>query len=884
MNCTRRVLFWLTLTMSVVLATGAEPPRPVFVVPNFHPASCGWLTDWSTERNYCANSYFDHLDRVRDDATYNFALSECNNLIAMLNFNPKRFDELKQRIREGRVELCNAFFLEPTINLSGGEALVKMGVEGLRWQQQVMGVRPRLSWMIDVTGVHEQMAQIVSGLGLDALVYCRLNPSGSTLHWLESPDGTRTLAISPGHYVDWRPMFGAKTPLDEKQRQALAEDIRVRLEPLAPDQDRQRPDAGDLKSPTRRTPAGAPVLILGGQGDYNLAPLCREYPALFLQQFKRTAPDYDVRFSTPSRYLDAVLPGLRSGAIQLPTVRGGTAFTYNAFWIQNPRVKSWYRQCEHQLQAAEMFATAASLGGSGKFAYPVQPLYHGWLQMLLNMDRNTLWGAAGGMVFEHERSWDVRDRFTSVARLSGETLAGAARDLAGVGTDVTVLNPLNWRRDDPVRLAAPVGPGCQALPGRDEVLGRLELPSMGLRGFKSAVVAPTAPRTIALPAVIETRHYRVRIDPATGALLSLRLKETDREILGGPANVVVAERPKKPVGPGDHMVERTARDRLADSSATAPTLTVSTGPLATVVEAESVFFGGGRLRRQMVFFHAHPRIEFETELNDIPDRTVVVAEFPFAAAVREVRRGVPYGFSHAAWAEPNAALAGVATGITPAVRWSHYQMADSGVALLDQGLSGREINDRTAILYLLNAVEKYRGYPNAWLSGVGRHVLRYALVAHPGAFAVARIPQLAWEFNAPPVVVDACAPSKALSFVQTSDNVIVEALRREGGEIELRLAECVGRAGTATVTLDLPHREAALTDLVGGRRQPLRGGPGYTFAVRPQQIVTLRFTTRAAVAEVTALTAWDPLVPAGKREALQRYLPDVKGHPPAGGK
>ena len=246
---------------------------------------------------------------------------------------------MQQRIREGRVELCNAFFLEPTINLSGGEALVKMGVEGLRWQQQVMGVRPRLSWMIDVTGMHEQMAQIVTGLGLDALVYCRLNPTGSTMHWLESPDGTRTLAISPGHYLEWRPMFGAKEPLAEKQLLALADDIRARIEPPSPDQDAKRPDAADLKSLPRRTPTGAPVLILGGSGDYNLAPLCKSYPSEFLQQFRKVAPEFDVKFTTPSRYLDAVLPGIHSGAIQLPVLRGGTEFTYNAFWIQNPRVK-----------------------------------------------------------------------------------------------------------------------------------------------------------------------------------------------------------------------------------------------------------------------------------------------------------------------------------------------------------------------------------------------------------------------------------------------------------------------------------------------------------------------------------------------------------------
>src|SRR4030042_5654818 len=173
--------FLLLSLLSGSIVTAADPAE-VFVVPNFHPASCGWLTDWSTERNYCANDYLDHLDRVRDDPNYAFALSECNNMIAILNFHPDRVAELKRRISEGRVELVNAFFLEPTINLSGGEALVKMGVEGLRWQQQVFGGRPRFAWTSDVTRGHEQMAQIVSGLGLDAMVYTRDNPTGPTMH------------------------------------------------------------------------------------------------------------------------------------------------------------------------------------------------------------------------------------------------------------------------------------------------------------------------------------------------------------------------------------------------------------------------------------------------------------------------------------------------------------------------------------------------------------------------------------------------------------------------------------------------------------------------------------------------------------------------------
>ncbi|MCX5684871.1 MAG: hypothetical protein NT049_14475, partial [Planctomycetota bacterium] len=168
----------------------------------------------------------------------------------------------------------------------------------------------------------------------------------------------------------------------------------------------------------------------------------------FLQQLKPVAPNVDLTFSTPSKYLDAVLPGVKSGKLELPTMRGGTAFSFNAFWIQNPRVKQAYRRCEQQLQAAEKLATIASLKAG--FAYPVDPLYHAWLLMLLNMDRNTLSGAAGVMVFEHPTSWDASDRFATVEKISNDALTGAMHKLASTGQTVTLFNPLNWDREDPV--------------------------------------------------------------------------------------------------------------------------------------------------------------------------------------------------------------------------------------------------------------------------------------------------------------------------------------------------------------------------------------------------------------------------------------------------
>lgn len=77
---------------SAVVVAGTQPStirREVYIVPNFHSASCGWLTTFSRERVYCANSYLTHLDRVDTDPNYAFVLSEINNIIAIQNFRPE---------------------------------------------------------------------------------------------------------------------------------------------------------------------------------------------------------------------------------------------------------------------------------------------------------------------------------------------------------------------------------------------------------------------------------------------------------------------------------------------------------------------------------------------------------------------------------------------------------------------------------------------------------------------------------------------------------------------------------------------------------------------------------------------------------------------------
>lgn len=884
----------LTRRNAVKLAAGgallARQRRAVlYAVPNFHPGCMGWLAPYHVERNYCLYSYLQHQDVAAREPEYRFAFSEIPHLITMMEFEPGRVDQFRKLSARGQIEMVNAFVLEPTVNLSGGEALVMQGVEGLRWYQQVMKAKPRHCWMIDVTGWHEQMAQIVHGLGLDSFVYCRYNPLGPTpdaagavsprspaVHWIESPEGTRVLAVNPGHYSGaLREFLAAETPLP------AADTVRI-LDQLIGQQ-------------AMRHPKGAPLLALAGTGDYSLSFKSDRYPAEMLAAWHAARPDQPIRIATLSDWFDEFRQDLDAGKFQLPTVRSGSAiYGWTAFWVNAPEMKQWYRRAEHRLQAAEALATAASLNGPA--SYPTQEFSNSWFLMALNMDRALLWGVAVNGVWKHEKVWDTCDRFEFVDRAASAAEAAAWRQIGKPGNAVSIFNAASWRRDGLIEIPAQPGlnvEGAQLLEDRSTLLVKATLPAVGAISLPLRAGKPASGSAVPLPPVVENGFYRARVDPDTGALVSLVLKPSGREVLAAPANVVLAQvrDPKlKHREPYHEIPLHGGRVTAVSSSGSKPAITCTSGPLATIVEMNGPF-QGGPLRRVIRFYKDSPRIDFIVETNDMPDGAIVTAEFPLAGDITEVRRAIPYGFAHAPWAEPKADLPGLNAGILPVIRWSDYTLREGGgVAFFDRGVPSRELVGSKVTLVLNNVCDRYYWDAADWTNGKGLRRFQYALYAHEAPWAQARVPHLAWEYNAPPSVASETSLTRDLSFVETSPNLILEALRRTGSEIELRMVECLGAAGPAYVKIALPHLSAALTDLVGERRSPLKArGKSremieYAFDVRPQQILTLRLKAPSAVAPVRALTTFDSVVPAAKRAATRGFKhPDLKGHPPVKG-
>lgn len=79
---------------------------------------------------------------------------------------PARVGELKQRVKEGKIELTNGGYANPDFNLPSGESLIRNLAYAQKVWQKDFGVRPEICWVQDSFGQSGQLPQIFLKLGI----------------------------------------------------------------------------------------------------------------------------------------------------------------------------------------------------------------------------------------------------------------------------------------------------------------------------------------------------------------------------------------------------------------------------------------------------------------------------------------------------------------------------------------------------------------------------------------------------------------------------------------------------------------------------------------------------------------------------------------------
>jgi alpha-mannosidase len=504
-----------------------------------------------------------------------------------------------------------------------------------------------------------------------------------------------------------------------------------------------------------------------------------------------------VRITSPEEFFTAAEqeypdPPVWSGELYLEFHRG----TYTS----QARTKRGNRRSEHLLREAELWATTAAVRVGS--AYPYATLESCWQTVLLQQFHDILPGSA--------IAWVHRQAEREYARVAAE-LEGV------IETALRALTP-----DGPHDMAANAGP----------------FPVDGTPALGVAAGSAPEPATVAETAegvVLANAALRVVIDER-GLLTSIHDLAADRELLGGPANLLQLFRdtPTRWDAWDVDLRDRRVRRDLVDATA----VTVEPGPVVRIVRST----GPSTIVQELAL--RGPVVEIGTEVDWHDRQKLLTLAFPLDVHADRATSEIQFGHVH----RPTHANTSwdAARFTTCAHRWVHVGEPGYGVAVANDATYGHDIarttrpeggTTTTVRLSLLRA--PLFPDPDA---DQGTH--RFTVALRAGATIGDAVAQ-GYRLNVPPRRIRG---GRAVAPVLTVSNpaVVVEAVKLaddRSGDVVVRIYESLGGRATATVAADFAHDGVVETDLLERPLPaPVALRPDGTLDLRPFRIVTLRFS------------------------------------------
>src|SRR5262249_45269726 len=166
-----------------------------------------WLWPWTETVEVVRDTFRSALDLMREYPDFKFSMSSARTYAWMEDKYPDLFGEIQRRVKEGRWEIVGGMWVEPDLNMPGGESLVRQILVGKRYFQQKFDVDVKIGWNPDSFGYNWQLPQIYKKSGIDIFVTQKLMWAHEfttfpyKMFWWEAPDGSRLLTYFPHDYA-----------------------------------------------------------------------------------------------------------------------------------------------------------------------------------------------------------------------------------------------------------------------------------------------------------------------------------------------------------------------------------------------------------------------------------------------------------------------------------------------------------------------------------------------------------------------------------------------------------------------------------------------------------------------------------------------------------
>jgi alpha-mannosidase len=392
-------------------ALGAQgsPPRRVLHVMGYSHIDAAWLWPWRDGSNLALTTFRSALDRMKETPDFRYTHSSSHHYAWVERADPKMFEEVKERIKEGRWEVVGGWPVEPDCNVPSAESFVRHSLYGKDYFRRAFGLDVSIGFNPDAFGHAAGLPTLLRRAGFRYYVFMRPEAHEARLpllFWWEGPDGSRllTLRIHRGYS---RPATG----IVEAAQNSFA-------------------------------PGFEHAAYFLGVGNHGGGATKEQLKRVVEQRADATLPE--LRFSTVAAFFAAVE---KSPAFaDLPVVRGELQHHARGCYSAYGEGKQNNRRAERLLGQAEALSVAAALQHG--HAYPGAEYRAAWEKLLFNQFHDLLAGTA--LYTAYVESRDQLGFASDTAHTNRvEALESLARrvDTRTVKEGAAfVFNPLPWPR------------------------------------------------------------------------------------------------------------------------------------------------------------------------------------------------------------------------------------------------------------------------------------------------------------------------------------------------------------------------------------------------------------------------------------------------------
>jgi alpha-mannosidase len=831
----------------------------VRAVGNSH-IDMAWLWPWTETVEVVRNTFQSVLDLMREYPDFKFTMSSARTYEWMEEKYPDMFEQIKQRVKEGRWEVIGGMWVEPDLNMPDGESLVRQILVGKRYFQKNFGADIKIGWNPDSFGYNWQLPQIYKKSGIDYFVTSKLlwatdyTKFPYRLFWWEAPDGSRLLTYFPHEYAnDFNP-----------------EQVTKDLSLYAP-----------LIYGTKVTDSPQ-MLYLYGIGDHGGGPTRTMLDrANRLRDPNTVFPKID--FSTAKAFfadLNQELPNLK-----VPIWKDELYFEYHrGVYTSQADTKQRIRRDEELMLDAEKYASVASLFGR---PYAQDQFELAWKNLLFDHFHDVMPGS--GIAVNY---LDAKRNLEDVARSANELTHGALDEILahvntqGDGVPVVILNSLSWPRTEVIETEVQLpGPTKQIevvdaagqrvesqLLALDSVTNRANLlilaatPAMGYKTYFVHSVAKTVDvyngrlmqAVRASASTMENGSVRVKVDPQTGCITSLYDLRNQTEALapsetdtGGPktsacGNLLQAfyDKPQK----WDAWnIDADFEKQHWDLDKADEVKLVEGGPLRAIIRVKK-HFQNSTFVQDITMYAGVPRVDVKMQGDWHEKHILLKVAFPLSAHSDKATFEIPYGSIERPTTRNTPAEQ--AKFEVPAQRWADLSDTKHGFSLLNGSKYGYDVKGNVLRLSLLRSPE----WPDPH-ADEGHHEFTYSLYPHAGTWRDAQTVRRGYELNYKLLAIrsqkhDGTLPAE-YSFVRIeSDNVVLTAVKKseDDDSLVLRFYEWDGKEVDVKLQLPAGAQSVSETDLMERSIADLAiHNDVVTVHTKPYEIKTIkvRFASRA---------------------------------------